>query len=766
MKKKTLASLLALTMVATSVTACGSSNNTAETTTETQQAAETTETTEAAAETTTEEVVAEEETSTADQPSSIQMLNGKEYGEDADYVSLYDKFGKQISIADVTEDESTGLAYLNVDGETYELGLDFLTMAMVYNTSTEGTDFATEDEVYAEWWKFYITRWNYLLPEIPLYSNEYYDLYNAQIKGVEDYPTNPYWDPAMALIDWTSEKEDNSIILGSSTDLSGKFRYAVFGASNPGSSDLDIQNLSLGLETVVTTKEGGYQVNETVVKDFAETDNEDGSKTYTITIADDLKFSDGSPITAKNYLYQALAFSTPVAAEAAGKDHKALMNFVGYDAFAAYDGTNDGVDGASKIMSGVRLIDDYTFSVTVDPQYLPYFYSIAYAAFSPTYQGLWLGDCDIADDGEGAYLTDEFYEKSGDSYVMAAHISESANNTDTTYPYSGPYVVTSYDASDKSAVLERNEYFKGNYEGTVPSIDKVIYKKVIAETQLEDFKAGGVDVLSAITGGSATDEAIALADGSNGAYVYTHYSRAGYGKLGFRADYGPVQYTAVRQAIAYCMDRATFAKDFTGGYGGVVDGPYYSGSWMYQMAVDQGMLLDAYDTSVDSAIAVLEADGWVYNAEGGEYTEGVRYKKISGEYATENDKNYQSVDGAYKTVEIDGDYYMPLVLNWYGTADNEFSDLLVTGFEQNDNVTAAGFVVQKTIGDFAPMLDELAQAQIYGYYSGTPMYTCFNFATGFNSAVYDYSFNMTIDPSMYDDYSSYYIKDMADIYWN
>ena len=236
MKKKTLASLLALTMVAGSLSACG------KTTTETPAAPQATEeaSTEAAAETETTEEAETELVSTADLPSSVQELNGKEYGENADYISLYDKYGKQISIADVTEDETTGLAYLNVDGKSYELGLDFLSMAMVYNTSTEGTDFATEEEVYAEWWKYYITRWNHMLPEIPLYSNEYYDVYNTQIKGVDEYPTNPYWNPALALIDWTSEKEDNSIILGDTTDLSGKFRYSVFGASNPGASDNDI----------------------------------------------------------------------------------------------------------------------------------------------------------------------------------------------------------------------------------------------------------------------------------------------------------------------------------------------------------------------------------------------------------------------------------------------------------------------------------------------------------------------------------------------
>ncbi len=748
--KKLLALLLVICMVATLFVACA--DDEAETT---DAPTDVGESTEDPSDVTWEGFVSE--------PSAVQLVAGKEYG--TDYTSLYDYCGKDITIADVIEDETTGLAYIELDGEMVELGLDFLSMAMVYNTTFEGTQYDNEDDVYANWWKLYIQRWNSLLPEIPLYSNEYYDVYNAAIKGVEEYPTNPYWSPASALIDWTSEKEDGSIILGNSTDLSGKFRYSSFGASNPGAADLDIESLISGLSTVTTTKDGGYVVDETVVKELSTTDNEDGSRTYTVTIYDDMVFSDGSPITAKNYLYTAMVFSTPVATEAAAKDHMSMMYYAGYSAYAAYDGTNDGVDGASKVMSGLRLIDDYTFSVTVDANYLPYYYALVYAGFTPTYKDLWMGDCDIADDGEGCYITGDFYAKDGDSYTMAAHISASAWNTDSTYPYSGPYTVESYDEGEKTAVLAVNENYKGNYEGTKPGIAKVIYKKIVGETQLEDLKSGGVDVLSGITGGNQTDEAIALVEDSDGAFVCTHYSRAGYGKLGFRTDYGPVQYTAVRQALALCMDRATFAKDFTGGYGGVVDGPYYSGSWMYAKANEQGMLLEAYATSVDAAIEILEADGWIYNANGEQYTEGVRYKRISGEYASENDKNYKSVDGAYTTVEIDGDYYMPLVLNWYGTAENDFTDLLVFGFEQNENVNAAGFAVQKTIGDFAPMLDELYQQQVYGYYSGTPMYTCFNFATSFNSAVYDYSYYLTIDPAMYDDYSNYYIKDIADIYW-
>ena len=691
--------------------------------------------------------------------AETKSINGKEYG--VDYTSLYSQFGKETTIADVTEDEETGLCYIEKDGVEYELGLDFLSMAMVYNTQVvDGWD--TEDDVYATWWRYYMQRWNYLMPEIPLYANEYYDLYNAQIKGTDEHPTNPYWSPASALIDWTSEKEDNSIIMGNTTDLSGKFRYAAFGGSNPGAADLDVQNLSTGLETVATTKEGGFEWNPTVVKSHEETMNEDGTRPYTVTIYDDLKLSDGTPVTVKNYVVFPMVFSSPVGVAAAGKDHQSGMTLEGFKTFNTYDGTEG---SGTKELAGLRMIDDYTYSITVSADYANYFYAISYAGLSAYDVSLWIGDADVKDDGNGVYFTDDFYAKEGDKYVMADHIVTASQNTDTTYPYSGPYVVKSYDSADKSAVLELNPNFKGNYEGVKPTIAKVVYKKIVSSTQLEDLKAGTLDVIAGITGGDETNEALALADGSEGKYVYTHYSRAGYGKLGFRADYGPAQFTEVRQAVAYCMDRAKFAKDFTGGYGGVVDGPYYSGSWMYKAAVDQGMILNAYATSVDSAIEVLTEGGWVYDAEGNDYVEGVRYKKIPGAVATENDINYKSKDGAYVTTKVGDDYYMPLVLNWYGTSDNPFTDQLMTGFASNDNVIAAGFNVQYTIGDFAPMLDELYQAAVYGYYSGSPMYSVFNFATGFTSAAYDYSYQMTIDPAMYDDYSAYYIKDQADVYW-
>jgi predicted small lipoprotein YifL len=155
---KLLALLLALVMVF-ALAACGG-----------QQAAPAEEP--AAEEPAAEEPAAEEPAgiTAVESPEYASMkLAGLEYG--TDYVSLYEQVGKSITIADVIEDPDTGLAYIEVNGEQHELGLDFLTMSMVYKNEPAG-DYATTDDVYAAWWRLYITRWNMLLPEVPLYSNE------------------------------------------------------------------------------------------------------------------------------------------------------------------------------------------------------------------------------------------------------------------------------------------------------------------------------------------------------------------------------------------------------------------------------------------------------------------------------------------------------------------------------------------------------------------------------------------------------------------
>ena len=179
-----------------------------------------------------------------------------EYG--VDYESLYDKFGSEADASKLVFKD--GLAYQTFsDGTEYELGLDYLTMAMVYNSKS--------DAEYVVWWKAFIQRWNYLLPEVPLYSNQYYDLFDIRVidkASVTANPTNPYWGVASALIDWkpASSNTEKKIIIGNTTEIAGNLRYATFGTSSPAASDNDISSLINGLGTVVANKEGSYQYDE------------------------------------------------------------------------------------------------------------------------------------------------------------------------------------------------------------------------------------------------------------------------------------------------------------------------------------------------------------------------------------------------------------------------------------------------------------------------------------------------------------------------
>lgn len=569
----------------------------------------------------------------------------------------------------------------------------------------------------------------------------------------------------------TAPSVPNRAILGSSTELSGDFRWPGFGGSSAGASDQDINRLTAGYSTMETNQGGAYVWNETVVKSHNETENEDGTYTVTIELNEGLTFSDGSPITAANYVAGILAFSTQVSV-GAGHSGKSGQSLVGYNDFYAYTG-EEGT--GSKVFTGVRMLDDYSFSLTVSSDFYPYYFAYTYAAVSPDPLGLVLGEgVEVKDDGEGCYLSDSFYEKNGDEYVKAAEIA--ANRYDVTkYPFSGPYVISNWDAATKECTMTINPEFKGNFEGQTPSIETIVYVKIIEETQLDQLKTGGVDVLSGITGGDSTKAALEIVDGVNFAEV--HYQRAGYGKIQFECDFGPTMFPEVRQAITYLLNRTEFCQAFTGGYGVVVDGPYSPDFDMWRAVQDDIELVD-YTFSPDNAKKVLEEGGWIYNSKGEPFVEGaggvdsVRYKKLTEEEANALDiygndagnKTFKSVANTdnitYETVEINGEYYMPLVINWFGSTPNPVTDLLSTTLANSSDLASVGMVIRATTGDFTTLLGNIYRDPSMGY-AGSPIYGMYNLATGWNSAEYDYKFSWSSDPS-WADYSSNKLKDPYD----
>ena len=576
------------------------------------------------------------------------------------------------------------------------------------------------------------------------------------------------------------EKNENKVIVGSTTELAGDFRWPGFGGSSAGAADQDVNGLITGYSTMETNQGGAYVWNDTVVKSHTEEENEAGDLVVTIEINPGLLFSDGTEVKAVNYLAYVLAFSSPVSVNA-GHTGMSGQAMVGYKSFAAYCGEDVAAEGATKEFAGVRLLGEYSFSLTISAEagYYPYYFANTYGAVTPYPLDLVLGEgVEVKDDGNGAYLTEGWYAKGADStaealtYAKSEHLKEARYDV-TKYAFSGPYVVSEWDEGTKECTLTLNPNFAGNFEGQKPSIETVVYVKIVSETQLDQFKSGAVDVLSGITGGSDTQAALAVIDESNGKFAEVHYQRAGYGKLQFECDFGPTMFESTRQAIAYVLNTSEFAQAFTGGYGTVVYGPYSPDFDMWA-AVEDSIELTEYAYSVENAKQALIDGGWIYNSKGEEFVEGqtgvdaVRYRKLTAEEAEATggvNKTYASVantDGVeYKTVEINGEYYMPLAINWFGTTPNDVTDMLAARLVGTDDVNALGMVVRSVTGDFDKLLGEIYREESYGY-GGTPTYGMFNLATGWNSAVYDYAYNWSLDP-VYFGYSANKLFDEYDV---
>ena len=246
------------------------------------------------------------------------------------------------------------------------------------------------------------------------------------------------------------------LIIGSTTELGGRdFANTMWGNN---AADADIRTLTNGYATVQLTPAGEYVWDtEVTVADYEITANADGTKTFTITIKDDLTYSDGTPITAKDYVVMALVSASPVVLDA-GVKSQGSTSYVGQADYAAYTGEGDPVP-----FSGIRLIDEYTFSYTMVASLFPYYYEISYAAFSPSPVSVWVGDdVDVKDDGEGAYLTSAWYAKDGEGkYAKAAQLETARTVWTADRPVSGPYKFVEWRKAEKIATLEINPEYKG-----------------------------------------------------------------------------------------------------------------------------------------------------------------------------------------------------------------------------------------------------------------------------------------------------------------
>lgn len=475
------------------------------------------------------------------------------------------------------------------------------------------------------------------------------------------------------------------MVIGSITQVINEFYDTGFSSSETNYNMYDL--IHGGYDTVVFSKEGEFQYNDTVVASHEETENEDGTKTYTVTINDGLVWSDGTPITAKDYVFAVLLENSDEMAGVDGYPCNGGYSYVGYDEW---------LDGSADAFAGVHLVDDMTYSLTVKAEELPYHYDITYASLRPRPLHVIAPECDVEDTENGATITGDF---------TTELLQETINNVDTGYRYNpkvtcGPYLFDNFDEASQQATLKANPEFVGDYRGVKPSIETLVIKTVSSDTMMNELESGSVDLLYSCSGGDTINAGLDLVE--EGKAADTTYMRNGYGQLQFDCSVFPTDSQNVRQAIAYCLDRNEFARQYTGGYGSVVHSFYGLAQWEYQDSVEWiNENLNTYEMNVEEAKKLLEEDGWNLNADGTPYSgTGTRYKDVDGELK-------------------------PLVITWCNSEGNPVSELLATMLPET--MAEAGMELQATTTDFATLQNGILHA-------GDTMYNMYNLATGFATA--------------------------------
>ncbi|MCL2007307.1 MAG: ABC transporter substrate-binding protein [Treponema sp.] len=466
----------------------------------------------------------------------------------------------------------------------------------------------------------------------------------------------------------------------------------------------DIINLTRGhMSPIAFTRDEQWIINPQVVSNHTITNNPDGSRTYRIELHRDLRWSDGNPITAADFIGSTLMHNSPewreLGAAATGGNR-----ILGHPEFSAVRAAGD---TAPRHFRGLRMYDNYTFSITIaatdasgNPNF-PYFFEMTYIDVWPYPIHVWMPGVTVIDTPQGARLSDNY---NIDLIRRSVDDPQTGQRWQPTV-FSGPYVVTNFDTITSSAVLDLNPNFKALYDGHKPQIQRITVQHTPQPVQVDMFATDQVNFLAGI-GGQNVDPLLDISEVANSGVSYATYLRAGYGHIHFRHDFSPTSRQPVRQAIAFIADREEFARQFTFGYGAVGHGMYGLAFQEYQR--NSRTLYNRiiqYHFNPARATELLVGDGWTLNADGGPYVVGSGLPR-----------HRRNAQGALE----------PLIINWFATVDNRVADLIAALIVPE--AARVGIIINQTSGDFPTLQREMA--------ARVTEYSMFNLATSWATPLF------------------------------
>ena len=476
---------------------------------------------------------------------------------------------------------------------------------------------------------------------------------------------------SVAFAEPSIEATDANTLYVGTPEMNGYF-IDGFGGSSYDDSIRTMINGYCG--TVEITGGGEYVFNPNVVKGYETATDDAGNKTYTFEIYDDLKWSNGEPITAKDYIGALLWKISPEWLEA-GATSSVGTGLLGYKAF---------MDGEIDIFPGAKLIDDYSFSLTIDANELPYFYETTYVLVEPLPLDVYAPGITIISDDEGTRFDPEYD-------LLAAMQRVAGEERFNPTIACGPYKFVSFE--NQTVTLEINPYFKGDLDGDKPTIQYIVQKAINRETDVEQVINGDLDLVWGVIEGTKIEAAKA-----SGTAKLHSYMRAGYGKMSMACDFGPTADVNVRWALAYLIDRGAVNDYVLGGYGGIVHAQYGYAQWMYEEAGDElEELLIPFNLNIDKANEYLDKTEWIYEADG----------------ITPWDASKANGDGTYMRHNSKGE---KLTINHMGTDANQVTDIIEIQYTANAPLAGVDFKITRS--DFNALLQNFS----YGYELGDDRY--------------------------------------------
>jgi ABC-type transport system substrate-binding protein len=240
----------------------------------------------------------------------------------------------------------------------------------------------------------------------------------------------------------------------------------------------------------------------------------EGSSVYTIKFRPGVRFSDGSPVSAEDYVY---AWGRVLDPKLASWASSYLYSIEGAEAV---------FNGKAKTVKGLKLVDPMTLRVQLRapditfPNILaePYMAAVSKAAV----------------------------EKYGNSFPR--HVVST-----------GPFTLTSYDAAAQTSTFTRNPHY---FWTGLPYLDSVVYRwGTDAQTELLQLQKGDIDSIGPGIGPSLNPQV--AAQPSLAKFVYKVQLPA-VRWIGFNVDQEPFKDVRVRQALNWAVNREQISRT---GYG-------------------------------------------------------------------------------------------------------------------------------------------------------------------------------------------------------